>query len=66
MAAKQFHECPLAECELSQAERARWLAVLDQLLKYAGSPGDWGYDSKLGRLTLVARDLRRDIANGDR
>lgn len=66
MAAKQFHECPLAECELSQAERARWLAVLDQLLRYAGSPGDWGYESKLGRLTLVARDLRRDIANGDR
>lgn len=66
MAAKQFHECPLAECELSPEERARWLAVLDQLLKYAGSPGDWGYESKLGRLTLVARDLRRDIANGDR
>ncbi|MFU2053321.1 hypothetical protein [Bordetella hinzii] len=66
MAAKQFHERPLAECELSSEERTRWLAVLDQLLKYAGSPGDWGYESKLGRLTLVARDLRRDIANGDR
>jgi hypothetical protein len=66
MTAKLFHECPLAACELSPEERTRWLAVLDQLLKYAGSPGDWGYESKLGRLTLVARDLRRDIANGDR
>lgn len=66
MAAKSFQECPLAACELSPEERARWLAVLDPLIKYAGSPGDWGYESKLGRLTMVASDLRRDIANGDR
>lgn len=66
MAAKPFNECPLAERELSIEERARWSGVLDQLLKYAGAPGDWGYESKLGRLTLIARDLRRDLANGDR
>ena len=31
------------------------------LLRYLGSPGDWGYDTKLGRLTEVLHGLRAEI-----
>lgn len=51
MSAPSFEALPLAECPLSEEERARWISVLEPLLKYAGAPGDWGYSSQLGILT---------------
>lgn len=61
MAAPAFKDCPLATCTLSLEERAKWLGVIDPMLRYGGSPGDWGYDSKLGRLLLVLREVRAEI-----
>lgn len=58
-----FDEMPLASCPLSIEERARWIAVLDPLLKYAGSPGDWGRQSKLGVLTAKLLDVRRELVS---
>lgn len=60
---KSFDELPLAESTLSLEERARWLSVLDPILKYAGSPGDWGYGSKLGVLTLKLHQVRHEIVS---
>lgn len=61
MSARTFDELPLAESALSIEERARWIAVLDPLLKYANSPGDWGYQSKLGVLTQKLHQVRAEI-----
>lgn len=64
--AKTYDEMPLSESPLSIEERARWIAVLDPLLKYAGSPGDWGYQSKLGVLTQKLLQARAEIVSSDR
>lgn len=61
MSAKPYNELPLSETPLSMEERVRWVSVLDPLLKYAGSPGDWGYGSKLGVLTRHLYQLRTEI-----
>lgn len=59
---KTFDDLPLAECPLSIEERAKWINVLDPLLRYAGRPGDWGYGSKLGLLTQRLLQVRQEIA----
>ena len=59
--AKTFDDLPLASCPLSIEERARWIGVLDPLLKYAGSPGDWGRNSKLGLLTARLMQVRSEL-----
>lgn len=59
--ARGFDQLPLATCPLSLEERARWINVLDPLLKYAGSPGDWGYESKLGIITKHLHRLRAEL-----
>lgn len=64
-APKTFNELPMATCQLSIEERARWINVLDPLLKYAGSPGDWGYESKLGLLTMRLLEVRRELVRDD-
>lgn len=64
MSAKTFDELPLAVTALSIEERARWISVLDPLLKYANSPGDWGYQSKLGVLTQRLHQVRAEIVDG--
>jgi hypothetical protein len=51
----------LASSRLSIEERARWLSVLEPLLKYAGSPGDWDRESVLGKLTIQAMQARAGI-----
>ena len=60
---KTFDSLPLATCSPSLEERARWINVLDPLLKYAGSPGDWGRDSKLGLLTMRLMQVRAALAD---
>ena len=56
-----FAGLPLATSPLSLDERANWISALDPLLKYAGSPGDWGYRSKLGLLTQRLLQVRQEI-----
>jgi len=58
---KAFDELPLATSLLTIKERVRWIAVLDHLLAYAGSPGDWGYQSKLGLLTKTLYQVRTEL-----
>ena len=60
--ASTFESLPLASCSLSIAERERWINVLDPLIKYAGRPGDWGRESKLGVLTMRLMQARAEIA----
>ena len=64
-APKPFAQLPLAASPLSIEERAKWINVLDPLLKYAGSPGDWGYGSQLGLLTQRLLHVRQEIARED-
>lgn len=61
--AKTFNELPLASSSLSLEERARWINVLDPLLSYAGRPGDWGRDSKLGQLTMRLMQVRAELVD---
>lgn len=56
-------EMPLVAHPLNEGEKAKLLLRLDDLLKFLGSPGDWGYGTKLGALTQQLTILRREIAN---
>lgn len=47
--------CALPPNDVTDAERIRLLMRLDDLLRVLGAPGDWGYDTQLGKLTLIAR-----------
>lgn len=58
---KTFDDLPLTQTPLSLEEAAKWINVIDPLLKYAGSPGDWGYKSKLGILTQRLYEVRAQI-----
>ncbi|WP_428001819.1 hypothetical protein [Acidovorax sp.] len=59
--APTFEQLPLSSCSLSPQEAGRWLSVIIPLLKYAGSPGDWGRESKLGVLTMRLMQARAEI-----
>ena len=52
-----YNDLPLCISSLSYDEAMRLEAELLPLLRYLGSPGDWGYRTKLGRLTEVLHDL---------
>lgn len=56
-----YSEMPLAACPLSGRERDTVLGHLDLLLRYLGAPGDWGYESKLGQMTIRLAELRNEI-----
>ena len=56
-----YSEMPLVACPLSEVEKARLLAYLEPLLRHLGAPGDWGYETKLGRMTIRLSELRNDI-----
>ncbi|GKS97016.1 hypothetical protein [Acidovorax sp. SUPP2825] len=62
---KTFDGLALASCPLSIEERAKWINVLDPLLKYAGRPGDWGRESKLGLLTQRLLQVRQELTQGE-
>lgn len=47
---------------LDQAEKEMLLVRVDDLLRTLGSPGDWGYGTKLGDLTLHLLALRAEIS----
>lgn len=56
-----YSEMPLVAHPLSDVEKARLLACLEPLLHYLGAPGDWGYETKLGRMTISLIELRNEI-----
>lgn len=60
-AIQNFNNLPLSSSPLSKEEVLRLEANLMPLLRYLGAPGDWGYETKLGRLTQVLHGLRSDI-----
>lgn len=51
----------LCESALSYEEALRLEAELAPLMRYLGSPGDWGYGTKLGDLTAFLLSLRGQI-----
>lgn len=59
--AKPYADCPIAELALNAAERQEAIAALRDLMLALGAPGDYGYDSKLGRLLQDVNELRREI-----
>lgn len=59
--AKPYAQCPIAELPLSAEERAEAIEALSTLTLNLAAPGDYGYDSKLGRLVHAADELRREI-----
>ncbi|WP_418648856.1 hypothetical protein ACNQFN_11350 [Thauera butanivorans] len=62
---KAFKDLPLCSSALTAEERIRLDENLKSLLSFLGSPGDWGYDTQLGRLTILLDGLRRDIWTSD-
>ena len=56
-------EKPLSTCALSIERRAEILRLIYPLIRYLGYPGDWGYESYLGQLTIQLNTLRRRIEN---
>lgn len=58
----EFNTLPLCALPLSRDEAVRLETNLMPLLRYLGSPGDWGYETKLGRLTIALSGLRAEIA----
>lgn len=57
----KYNDMPLCGSPLSYDEAVRLEAELMLLLRYLGSPGDWGYETKLGQLTQVLHGLRAEI-----
>lgn len=43
---------PLAGTPLGEVERQRLLALLGELARFLGAPGDWGYETQIGKYTV--------------
>lgn len=56
---KAFSDLPLCASPLGFEEKIRLDENLKPLLAFLGSPGDWGYETQLGRLTACLDGLRR-------
>lgn len=57
----EFNALPLCSSPLSMDEAIRLHENMMPLLRFLGSPGDWGYQTKLGRLTIALSVLRSDV-----
>lgn len=51
----------LCASALSPVEQARLLGLLDSLAGYLRSPGDWGYGTTLGNLTISVLNAREAV-----
>lgn len=51
----------LAACPLTTREKETLLVRVNDLLRFLGAPGDWGYGTRLGDLTLDLLSLRAQI-----
>lgn len=54
-------EKKLAECQLDSTEKAQWLSRIENVLEFAGSPGDWGHKTELGELTIKLIEIRQKL-----
>ena len=57
-----YSDMPLCSSPLSRDEAIRLHENMMPLLRFLGSPGDWGYETKLGRLTIALSNLRAEVA----
>ena len=61
-----FSDLPLASMPLSPVKSVRIMDAIDEFRNKAGSPGDFGYESRLGiilaKLYDVAGELRKATA----
>ena len=51
----------LCASPLSPVEQARLIGLLDSLAAYLGAPGDWGYGTTLGNLTITVLNARQAV-----
>lgn len=58
---KPLKDLPLCTQALSMEERCRLDENLKSLLAFLGAPGDWGYETQLGRVTVALDGLRRSL-----
>ena len=56
---REFDNLPLASVVPSGEECEKLIAAMDPLLSATGSPGQWGYNTKLGVLTECLGSLRQ-------
>lgn len=54
-----FDDLPLGNLDME--DRLRILTHLEPLVKFLGSPGDWGYDKKIGVLTIKLIEVRQQL-----
>jgi len=52
---------PVARHPLSEREKTILLLRIDDLLRFLGAPGDWGYGSQLATITQGLAVLRDNI-----
>ena len=57
----EFNEMPLSSSPLSMNEAIRIESEITTLLRYLGSPGDWGYKTKLGQFIEALYCLRTEV-----
>jgi len=62
MPSANYSDLPLCTSPLSRDEAIRLHENLTPLLRFLGAPGDWGYETKLGRLTIVLGNLRAEVS----
>ncbi len=56
-----YADMPLCASPLTYDEAMKIEAHLEPLLRYLGSPGDWGYETKLGCLVMTLQGLRSAV-----
>lgn len=61
MSGKSYHDLPLCHGDLSADHKSRLDELLKNLTAFLNTPGDWGYDTKLGRMTAILKDLRAEV-----
>ncbi len=52
---------PLAGTPLDDVEQQRLLALLGELARFLGAPGDWGYETQIGKYTIHTLALYQAI-----
>lgn len=55
---------PLSSTPLNATEQASLVGLLDALSVYLRCPGDWGYETTLGRFTATVLAVRDAVRRG--
>jgi hypothetical protein len=54
----------LAPNQLNHNDRVVMATHLSMLARHLGAPGDWGYGTQLGVLTIIVRDALSSVRDG--